>query len=98
MTDAQWAVLEPVLPKGNKAGRPSKWSRRQLIDGIRWRVRVGAPWRDVPARYGPWPAVFGLFRLGRQRGLHHRAGPPACGWGAEKGTWRSSRANDPGRS
>jgi transposase len=54
LTDAQWAVLEPLLPKGQKPGRPPKWSKRQLIDGIRWRVRVGAPWRDVPARYGPW--------------------------------------------
>ncbi|MFD0535405.1 transposase [Actinomadura luteofluorescens] len=34
-------------------GRPPKWSRRQLIDGIRWRVRVGSPWRDVPVQYGP---------------------------------------------
>ncbi|GAB2850705.1 hypothetical protein GCM10027074_16610 [Streptomyces deserti] len=28
------------------------WTRRQLIDGIRWRTRTGAPWRDVPERYG----------------------------------------------
>ncbi|MCA5895151.1 transposase [Isoptericola sp. NEAU-Y5] len=27
------------------------------VDGIRWRVRVGAPWRDVPERYGPWQSV-----------------------------------------
>jgi transposase len=39
LTDAQWAVLEPLLPKGRKPGRPPKWSKRQLIDGIRWRVR-----------------------------------------------------------
>ncbi|MFE9468942.1 transposase, partial [Streptomyces virginiae] len=31
-----------------------RWTRRQLIDGIRWRTRTGAPWRDVPERYGPW--------------------------------------------
>jgi len=62
LTDAQWGVLEPSLPKGTKPGRPPKWSKRQLIDGIRWRVRVGAPWRDVPSRYGPWQSVYGLFR------------------------------------
>jgi transposase len=48
LTDAQWAALQPLLPKGKKPGRPPKWSRRQLIDGIRWRVGVGSPWRDVP--------------------------------------------------
>ena len=68
LTDAQWAVLEPLLPKGTKPGRPPKWSKRQLIDGIRWRVRVGAPWRDVPARYGPWQSVYGLFRRWQRHG------------------------------
>jgi transposase len=47
LTDAQWAALEPLLPKGKKPGRPPKWSKRQLIEGIRWRIRVGSPWRDV---------------------------------------------------
>jgi len=62
LTDAQWAMLEPLLPPRTKAGRPPKWTKRQLIDGIRWQVRAGAPWRDVPPVYGPWPTVCGLFR------------------------------------
>ncbi|MGW0485013.1 transposase, partial [Nonomuraea sp. NPDC003214] len=40
LTDAQWARLEPLLPAGKRPGRPSQWTKRQLIDGIRWRVRV----------------------------------------------------------
>jgi len=67
LTDAQWAVLQPLLPVGRR-GRPPKWSRRQLIDGIRWRVRVGSPWRDVPAAYGPWQSVYGLFRRWQRDG------------------------------
>ncbi|MFJ9895360.1 transposase [Streptomyces sp. NPDC091280] len=43
LTDDQWTMLEPLLPKGMKAGRPPVWSRRQLIDGIRFRVRTGVP-------------------------------------------------------
>ncbi|MEV0228721.1 transposase [Nonomuraea sp. NPDC050786] len=31
------------------------------MDGIRWRLRVGAPWRDVPECFGSWRAVYGLF-------------------------------------
>ncbi len=72
LTDAQWAVLEPLLPKGKKSGRPPKWSKRQLIDGIRWRVRVGSPWRDVPVQYGPWRTVYGLFRRWQRDGTWAR--------------------------
>lgn len=72
LADAQWAVLEPLLPEGKKPGRPPKWSKRQLIDGIRWRVRVGSPWRDVPECYGPWQTVYGLFRRWQRAGVWHR--------------------------
>lgn len=66
--DAQWAALEPLLPRGKKPGRPRTWTRRQLIDGIRWRTRTGSPWRDVPERYGPWQSVYGLFRRWQRDG------------------------------
>jgi transposase len=69
LTDAQWAVLAPLLPAPSRSGRPSQWTKRQLIDGIRWRVRVGAPWRDVPACYGSWQAVYGLFRRWQRGGV-----------------------------
>jgi transposase len=64
----QWARLAPLLPTGKKPGRPPKWRKRQLIDGIRWRTRTGAPWRDVPARYGPWQTIYGLFRRWQRDG------------------------------
>ncbi|MFF4647834.1 IS5 family transposase [Streptomyces sp. NPDC001389] len=68
LTNGQWARLEPLLPRGNKPGRPQVWTRRQLIDGIRWRTRTGAPWRDVPERYGPWDRVYDLFRRWQRDG------------------------------
>jgi transposase len=69
LTDAQWVRLQPLLPRGKKAGRPPKWTKRQLIDGIRWRTRVGSPWRDVPDRYGHWKTVYGLFRRWQRAGV-----------------------------
>jgi transposase len=57
-----------VRPAQGRSGRPPKWSKRQLIDGIRWRIRVGSPWRDVPALYGPWQTVYGLFRRWQRDG------------------------------
>ncbi|MER7834789.1 IS5 family transposase [Streptomyces sp. NPDC096040] len=72
LTNAQWAKLEPLLPAGKKSGRPPVHTKRQLIDGIRWRTRAGAPWRDVPERYGPWETVYGLFRRWQRDGTWHR--------------------------
>lgn len=69
LTDAQWAVLEPLLLIGKKPGRPPTWTRRQLIDGIRWQVRAGTPWHDVPPVYGSWLAVYGLFRRRQRAGV-----------------------------
>src|SRR6266566_1791262 len=72
LTDEQWARLEPHLPRGGKGGRPPKWTKRQLINGIRWRTRTGAPWRDVPARYGAWQTVYGLLRRWQRDGTWAR--------------------------
>ncbi|WP_263636920.1 transposase [Streptomyces sp. CoH27] len=56
------------MPKGRKAGRPPVWSRRQLIDGIRFRVRTDVPSRDVPVEYGPWGRIYDLFRRWQRDG------------------------------
>ncbi|MEE1745258.1 IS5 family transposase [Streptomyces sp. JV184] len=72
LTDRQWAQLEPLLPTGKKTGRPRTWTRRQLIDGIRWRTRAGTPWRDVPERYGPWDRIHDLFRRWQRDGTWKR--------------------------
>ncbi|KRB68882.1 transposase [Kitasatospora sp. Root187] len=67
LSDDQWAVLEPLLPVAG-VGRPAR-SRRRLVDGVRWRVRTGAPWRDVPPEYGPWQTIYGLFRRWQRQGV-----------------------------
>jgi transposase len=72
LTDAQWAVLEPLLPAPRRPGRPPTWTKRQLIDGIRWRIRAGAPWRDVPDVYGSWAAAHSLFRRWQRDGTWAR--------------------------
>jgi transposase len=62
LSDGQWALLESLLPAAEGPGRPPEWAKRQLIDGIRWRVRAGSPWRDVPDCCGSWQAAYSLFR------------------------------------
>ncbi|MGY4985671.1 IS5 family transposase [Streptomyces nigrescens] len=72
VTDAQWTFLEPLLPVMKKPGRPPKWTKRQLVDGMRWRTRAGVPWRDVPERYGAWQTVYGPFRRWQRDGTWKR--------------------------
>lgn len=72
LTDAQWRLLAPLLPASSARGRPPILTRRQLIDGIGWRIRTGAPWRDVPERYGSWQSVYGLFRRWQRDGTWAR--------------------------
>ena len=69
LTDAQWALLQSVLPTPPARGRPRKWPLQQLIDEIRHRARVGCPWRDVPDRYGPWGRIYMLFATWQIRGV-----------------------------
>lgn len=72
LTNEQWEKLEPLLPKGKKAGRPPKHTKRQLINGVRFRARTGVQWRDLPERYGPWQTVYGLFRRWQRDGTWKR--------------------------
>ena len=67
LSQAQWRVLEEVLPPVKPTGRRPR-DRRQVINGIRWRIRTGAPWRDVPERYGPWETCYCLFRTWQRDG------------------------------
>ena len=67
LTDKAWAAIEPLLPTpGTRSGR---WrDHRQVINGILWKLRTGAPWRDLPERYGPWKTVYNRFANWAQKG------------------------------
>jgi transposase len=69
LTDAQWALLESLLPAPPHRGRPRRWPLRNLVDGIFFRVRTGIPCRDVPERYGPWWRIYDLFLRFRRTGV-----------------------------
>ncbi|MCC6941211.1 MAG: transposase [Novosphingobium sp.] len=48
MTDAEWAILEPLLPQRSKLGRPPVWDYRQIVEAILYLLRRGLPWRMLP--------------------------------------------------
>jgi transposase len=60
LTDREWARLEPLLPRTAYTGRPSK-DHRVIINALLWLLATGAPWRDLPERYGPWQTVATRF-------------------------------------
>lgn len=66
LSEAQWAVISPLLPQ-QTLGRPGR-DPRQLWNGLFWVLHSGAPWRDLPARYGPWQTVYERFRRYRRDG------------------------------
>ena len=72
LSDAQWALLESLLPAVPRRGRPRRYRLRALVDGVRFRTRAGCPWRDVPARYGPWWRVYALFACWQVLGVWER--------------------------
>ena len=72
LTDEQWERLKSLLPPQKaRTGRPSR-DHRTIVDGILWVLRTGAPWRDLPERYGPWQAVASRFYRWRKAGVWRR--------------------------
>jgi len=61
LSDAQWALLQPLLPKPNKRGRPPT-DRRWVIDAILYVVKGGIQWRLLPIHFPPWKTVYHIFR------------------------------------
>ena len=60
LTDEQWDCIADVFPPPAATGR-SPTDRRDVIDGILWILRTGAPWRDLPEEFGKWATVWDLF-------------------------------------
>lgn len=72
LTDAQWEIIEPMLPLPKWLGRDEKHPRRAIIDGILYVVRTGCSWRQLPVDFPPWPTVYWHFRRLNQRGVTER--------------------------
>jgi len=62
VSDSEWEVLKDLLPseRTGKPGRPSS-DNRTALNGILWIAKSGAPWRDLPERYGSWSTLYDKF-------------------------------------
>jgi transposase len=76
LTDEQWELVEPIIRPARRrrksnAGRPAR-DARLMLNGILWILATGAPWRDLPERFGPWQTVYRYFSTWRKAGVFAR--------------------------
>lgn len=70
LTDYEWSVIEPLLP--NKVRGVPRVDDRRVLNGIFWRLRTGAPWADIPERYGSHMTCYNRFVRWRKAGVWDR--------------------------
>src|SRR6476469_6643983 len=75
ITDTQWNLIKEFIPedvvRADGWGRP--WSdRRSAFNGILWILRTGAPWKDLPERYGAYQTVHRRFQHWRKQGVNRQ--------------------------
>ena len=66
LTDEEWALLEPLMPKSRKSARVDD---RKIMNAIFYVLRTGMPWRDLPERYGPYTTAYNRFNRWSGRGI-----------------------------
>src|SRR5208283_5455840 len=69
LSDDEWALLEPLMPKSRKSARADD---RKIMNAIFYVLRTGMPWRDLPERYGPYTTVYNRFNRWSRRGIFKR--------------------------
>ena len=72
LTDGQWQLIVPLLPKAKPGGRPRKVDLRRVVNGILYMARGGCSWRMLPHDFGPWSTVYDYFRKYRRDGTWKR--------------------------
>ena len=74
LSEQQWTRIAPLLPHRTHHGKPGHpfHDHRPIADGILWILHTGAPWRDLPERYGPWETVYYRFNRRRRDGTWTR--------------------------
>src|ERR671933_2718166 len=76
LSNAEWALLEPLLASAERRGHPPKWPARHIADAVFYLLRSGCAWRMLPREYPPWQTVYYHFRKwrldGRLRQAHDR--------------------------
>lgn len=69
LTDEYWEQVRPLLPPQKpQTGRPAT-DHRLMVEGMRWVVRTGSSWRELPEHFGPWSTVASRYQRWLKEGL-----------------------------
>ncbi len=69
LTDAEWLLIEPLMPTAGRRGRPRKTDLREVVNALRYLVRSGCGWEMLPKDFPPWQTVYWWFRALMRRFL-----------------------------
>ena len=69
LTDDMWKKIEPLLPPQTGYWKRPYKPHREVVEGILWILRTGAPWRDLPPEYGPWRTCYTRFYRWTSKGI-----------------------------
>src|SRR4028118_2387417 len=68
LTDQEWELIEPLLPKKKKT-KPPTWTKRQILDGVFYQLKNGCNWGDLPSYLPPYSTVFWHYKHWRSEGV-----------------------------
>jgi transposase len=68
LTDLEYALIEDIIPQPKSGGRPAKYGRREIVNGVRYLLRTGCAWRLLPHDLPKWQTVYAYFSLWKRDG------------------------------
>jgi len=89
LSDKEWARLAEFIPVAKAGGRPAKYERREIVNGILYVLRTGGSWRMLPHDFPPWESVYGYFRRWCEAGVWQQVHDQL------RGAWREASGRDP---
>lgn len=72
LSDPQWEMIADLFPRRHPTGRPPR-EPRNVMNGILWILRTGAPWRDLPQEFGAWQTAWDRFNAWEREGVFDKA-------------------------
>ncbi len=67
LSDKEWEIIEPLLPKKKKT-RPPEWTKREILNGIFYQLKNGCNWADLPKDLPPYSTVYWYYKQWREAG------------------------------
>jgi len=89
LSDGEWERLEVYIPAAKAGGRPAKYERREIVNGILYVLRAGGSWRMLPHDFPPWESVYGYFRRWCEAGIWQQIHEQL------RSTWREAVGRNP---